>query len=286
VTVDVIQVSDLHVTEAGDVFGQDARVALDLIFADVDARGLDPDLVVATGDLAHHGEAESYAWLHERFAALDVPVHCLAGNHDRAAPFAERLPGANVHAVPSTDVDGWRFVFLDSNALGREVHDDGTVHDRDERVHRAHSGELLPDDARWFSEFLAGPEAGPVMVWLHHPPVAHPLAAALEARPFTQWLMEEFSRSGRVRGVSAGHLHSAFDAERAGVGYWTCPSGWLGLDFDARTMAPPGYRHFRFHPDGTIESTAYWVDDVRYAERPPFPDWVLKVLAGDDIISE
>ena len=51
-------------------------------------------------------------------------------------------------------------------------------------------------------------------------------------------------------------------------------------------MAPPGFRHFRFHPDGTIESTAYWVDDVRYAERPPFPDWVLKVLAGDDIISE
>jgi len=89
--------------------------------------------------------------------------------------------------------------------------------------------------------------------------------------------------SGRVRGVSAGHLHSAYATERADVWYWTCPSGWLGLDFDARTMAPPGYRHFRFHPDGTIESTAYWIEDARYEERPPFPDWVLKVLAGEAV---
>ena len=60
----------------------------------------------------------------------------------------------------------------------------------------------------------------------------------------------------------------------------TCPSGWLDLDFDAGTIVPPGYRHFPFHADGTIESTAHFVDDPRYAERLPYPDWVPKVLAG------
>jgi len=101
------------------------------------------DALWCLGDLVGYGAQpnECCRWAMEH---ADV---CLAGNHDLAAPFAERLPGANVHAVPSTDVDGWRFVFLDSNALGREVHDDGTVHDRDERVHRAHSGELLPDES-------------------------------------------------------------------------------------------------------------------------------------------
>ena len=120
----------------------------------------------------------------------------------------------------------------------------------------AHAAQLLPDDERWFTELLTDGAPEPVMVWLHHPPVAHPIAAGLEARPFTQWLTAQFASSGRVRGVSAGHLHSAYGTERAGVSYWTCPSGWLGLDFNVRTMAPPGYRHFRFHPEGTIESAA------------------------------
>jgi Icc protein len=279
-TLDVIQVSDLHVAEAGEVLGQDGRVNLELILADVDARGFDPDLVVATGDLAHDGEAASYEWLHDRFAALGVPVHCLAGNHDRAEPFTEHLVGGLVRADPIADVDGWRFVFLDSNGLGPELGDDGAVRDTDHRTHDAHAAQLLPADAQWFTELLADGRPEPIMVWLHHPPLAHPIASGLEARVFTQWLLEQCVPSGRVRGVSAGHIHNAFATERAGIGFWTCPAGWLDLDFDAGTILPPGYRHFRFHADGTIESVAYVVDDPRFAERPPYPDWVPKVLAG------
>jgi Icc protein len=279
-TFDVVQISDLHITEAGEILGQDARVNFDMILDDVAARGLAPDAVVATGDLAHSGEAESYAWLHDRFAALGVPVYCLAGNHDLTDPFAEHLVGGPVQAVAAVDVGGWRFAFLDSNGLGREVAPDGTVHDADDRTHRAHAAQLLPDDERWFTQLLADGRTEPVMVWLHHPPVAHPIAAGLEARPFTQWLRDEFAASGRVRGVSAGHVHNGFATERDGVGFWTCPSGWLDLDFDAGTIVPPGYRHFRFHSDGSIESSAHLVEHPRYADRPRYPDWVPKVLAG------
>jgi 3',5'-cyclic AMP phosphodiesterase CpdA len=280
VTIDVVQVSDLHVTESGELMGQDPRVAVDLLLDDIGARRLDPDLVVATGDLAHDGDPKAYGWLRDRLDAFGVPVFCLAGNHDLDGPFTEHLPGGNVRIERAVDVDRWQFVFLDSNALGREVLADGTVRDVDDRVHRAHAAALLEADAAWLSETLGDGGDAPVMLWLHHPPVAHPLAAGLEARPFTVWLHAELAASGRVRGVAAGHIHNAYAAERAGVAYWTCPSGWLGLDFDARTHAPPGYRHFRFHPDGAIESTAHWIDDARYAERPPFPDWVIKVLAG------
>jgi len=280
VTIDVVQVSDLHINEAGEFLGQDARVNLELIFADIDARGLGPDLVVATGDLAHSGEASSYAWLHERFAALGVPVFCLAGNHDFTEPFRKHLLGGSVQAVDHTEIDGWRFVFLDSNALGREIAADGTVHDLGDRMHLAHAAQLLPEDEQWFTELLDGGGSDPIMVWLHHPPVAHPIAVGLEARPFTQWLFGAVASSGRVHGVAAGHVHNAFATERHGVTFWTCPSGWLDLDFDEGTIVPPGYRHFRFHPDGTVDSTAHWVDDARYAERPPYPDWVPKTLAG------
>ena len=279
-TLDVLQVSDLHITEAGEVLGQDARVNLELILADVDARGLEPDLVVATGDLTHAGEAASYAWLHDRFATLGVPVCCLAGNHDLTEPFTEHLVGGTVHAVPDLDVDGWRFVFLDSNGLGREPGDDGAFRDTDHRTHDAHAAHLLPGDEEWFTALLDDGRPEPIMVWLHHPPIAHPIASGLEDRAFTQWLLAACAASGRVRGVSAGHLHNGFAAERAGIGFWTCPSGWLDLDFDAGTIVPPGYRYFQFHNDGTIESTMYLVHDPRYAERPPYPEWVPKVLAG------
>jgi Icc protein len=280
VTLDVVQVSDLHITEAGEVLGQDARANLELILADVDARGLVPEVVVATGDLAHAGEAASYAWLRERFAALGVPVYCLPGNHDSSEPFAEHLVGGSVQAVPDADVDGWTFVFLDSNGLGRTTGNDGAIRDTEHRTHDAHAAHLLPADARRCSDLLADDRASPIMMWLHHPPIAHPIARGLEDRAFTQWFLQECASSGRVRGVSAGHIHNAFAAERAGIQFWTCPSGWLDLDFDAGTIVPPGYRHFRFHADGTIESTAYFVEDPRYADRPPYPAWVPKVLAG------
>jgi hypothetical protein len=75
------------------------------------------------------------------------------------------------------------------------------------------AGELLPEDQVWLPEALTLAGDHPVMVWLHHPPVAHPLAAALEQRDF-------------------------------------------GASTSTRARWPPGCRHFRFHPDGRIESAA------------------------------
>ena len=55
-TFDVIQVSDLHITDGGELHGQDPRLAVDLVFDDIAARALRPDVIVATGDLANAGE--------------------------------------------------------------------------------------------------------------------------------------------------------------------------------------------------------------------------------------
>jgi Icc protein len=235
---------------------------------------------VVTGDLAHDGEPAAYEWLGARLAALGVPVHCLPGNHDATDAMGAHLPRDGVTLPDALDLDGWRFLFLDTNAHGREIGPDGTVRDRPDRTHVAHTGGLLPEDARWLDVQLASAGDQPVMVWMHHPVVAHPLAEAVERAGDAPALRERFVQAGCVRAVSAGHLHHAFATERDGVQHFTCPSLWLDLDFDARTMMPPGYRHFRFAPDGTVESTAHFVDDPRYAERPPFPDWVLKVLTG------
>jgi Icc protein len=279
-TVDVLQVSDIHVTGEGDLHGQDPRANLDRVLADARARGLGPDLVVATGDLADDGDPRAYTWLRDRLTAFGAPAYCVAGNHDREPAFTRDLPGPGVCADRVLDVGEWRFVFLDSNALGRVPTPEGGLVDDEDRRHRARVGELVPDDIGWLHDVVNEAPERHVMVWLHHPPVAHPAFGGIDDREFTRMLARVAADAGTVRGVSAGHVHSAHDEERAGVRYFTGPSSWLALDLDAGTLAPPGYRHFRFHPDGRIDADVLWTEDVAGNRERPFPDWVLQVLTA------
>lgn len=275
----MLQLSDLHVTARGDLHGQDPRANLDRILADVDRRGLAPDVVVATGDLADDGDPAAYRWLHDRLAGLGVPVHCLAGNHDREPAFTEGLPGGPVRAERIAEVGGWRFLFVDTNAAGRTVDAAGAVVDAPDRRHGARAGALLPTDAEWLVDALAHDPTAPVVVWMHHPAVAHPAFAGLGERPFSRWLCDVVAAAGTVRAVSSGHVHSAHDTERGGVRHLTCPSGWLTLDLDTGTLVPPGYRTFTLHPDGSLDTTAHVVDDDGGPAPTPFPAWIPKVLA-------
>jgi len=232
----VLQLSDLHITGGGEMFGQDPRANLDRVLADVDRRGLRPDVVVATGDLGDTGDPAEYAHLRARLGLLGVPVYCLAGNHDAEPAFSAHLPGDPLLVVDAAEVGGWRFLFLDTNARGRVVQADGTVVDHDDRRHGARSGALLPADRAWLAEVLAEGTDRPTMIWMHHPAVAHPGFVGLDQSPFSRWFVETVGAAGTVRAVSSGHVHSPHAEERLGVYHFTCPSGWLALDLDAGTL--------------------------------------------------
>lgn len=272
-TIDVVQVSDLHVNDGSDLFGQNPRAAVEALLADITARDLGADLVVATGDLAHDGDPDAYEWLADRFVALGVPVAAIPGNHDDADAFRRHLPRAGVDLPQVLDLGDWRFVFLDSNAAEPD-----TPPGPDGRRHGARIGALRDADAVALVAAIEEADAH-VMVWTHHPPLAHPRFEGLAGAGYAPWLRERLTRSGAVRGLSGGHVHSEFATELDGVRYFTCPSVWLSLDLDAGTLAPPGYRHFRFHTDGRIDARTHWIDTGRTEPWPPYPDWVPKVLA-------
>lgn len=171
--------------------------------ADVDRRGLVPDVVVATGDLGDTGDPEEYRYLRETLGGLGVPVYCLAGNHDGEPAFTEELPGAPLQVAEEADVAGWRFLFVDTNAAGRTVRDDGSVVDREDRRHGARSGALLPADEARLAARLAAPDDRPTMLWMHHPAVAHPVFVGLDERPFSRWVVETVAAAGTVRAVAS-----------------------------------------------------------------------------------
>jgi 3',5'-cyclic-AMP phosphodiesterase len=283
----VVQISDTHFggPSPGEIrtgpSTRDPADTLDAVFADVDAKCLAPDVVVVTGDLANHGTVDAYRELSARLAHLDVPVYCLAGNHDFADPFEAEMPRANVSIDRSARIGDWLFVLFDTNAAARIADESGLVHDAPNRTLRANRGLISATDLAWAADVLARSDAAHVMVWMHHPPLSPPGHHGLDRPEFTDPLFDVLQQDGRVRGIGAGHIHAFYECKRAGIRVLSCPSTWLSFDIDASVFGPPGYLFYELHPSGKVDATVQFVDDPRFAERAPLPAFVGRMLRGE-----
>ena len=81
----VAQITDMHVKRRGLVLHHMPHVARPLERALSALAGLPepPACIVATGDLTENGTPQEYARLREILSQSPIPVHLLAGNHDR-----------------------------------------------------------------------------------------------------------------------------------------------------------------------------------------------------------
>ncbi|HWW54603.1 MAG TPA: metallophosphoesterase, partial [Acidimicrobiales bacterium] len=85
------QISDLHVgTPAGGVIDTAPYVAAAV--GHLNELDPQPQLVLASGDLAESGDGPSYARLAELLAPLRAPVVLLAGNHDERSALRAAFP--------------------------------------------------------------------------------------------------------------------------------------------------------------------------------------------------
>ena len=81
----IAQITDLHLGfDAADP-REANRGRLDCVIARLTDGPNRPDLLLATGDLADHGDAESYRQLQHALSACPFPVHYALGNHDDRA---------------------------------------------------------------------------------------------------------------------------------------------------------------------------------------------------------
>ncbi len=203
--------------------------------------------VLATGDLSQDETPGSYEHFRDQVSRLNVPVWCLAGNHDAPAPMAEAL------APPRFQVDGaqqsgdWCVILLESFLAGD------------------HGGRLAPDHLEWLDATLRENKAPHVLLAIHH----HPLA--LQSRWLdelglynAQDLFSIIDRTPQIRGVVAGHVHQASDINRNAVRYLTTPSTCFQFlpasDVFAVDRRPPGFRWLDLMSDGSIETSVVWVE--------------------------
>lgn len=280
-TIRVGQLSDTHFLEEGEEpeggFAYDIGQAFDAVLGHINGQP-ELDMVVVTGDVADHGRPAQYRLALDAFEQLPAPVMVAPGNHDQDAAFAVGLGATKVSTPRIVHRDNWCFAFVDSNA-GVMV-DNGNGHRVDpDYGDRLHSNGLLgPAEAAWLRQVCDTTDAEHVFVWVHHPPIAG-FGPDRDSSYDAEWtaLLPQLPK---VRGLGAGHTHMPGEVVCDGRPVFVCPAFKNNFDLAAKTLLPPGYRTFDFHPDGSVTSEVHLIDHERWP-RSPLPRSVVALLNGE-----
>ncbi|WP_461209959.1 phosphodiesterase [Desulfocurvus sp. DL9XJH121] len=226
----IAQISDSHLTATGTACGvADTAGALARAVNWLNALDPAPDVVVLTGDVADSGQPEGYEAAAGILGGLDAPCLALPGNHDQRARMRSGLaalpgacgrgPGGRIQFAE--DAGGVRLVGLDTLVPGRP------------------GGALDAGALDWLRGALD--HAGPVMLFMHHPPFAVGVPGMDLAFGGSGELAAVVRGAGNVLAVCCGHLHLPVATRFAGAQACTAPSVGMPLHLDLATDGPPQF---------------------------------------------
>ena len=269
-TIRVIQLSDTHFledeAEPEGGHSYDTDEAFDALLDHLgDHRG--HDMVVVTGDVADHGRPGQYRKAADAFSRFEIPVNVTPGNHDQDRAFSAGIGRPGVATSRVVEAGAWAFLFVDSCAGLMVEHDSGRHVDPVDYEARLHSeGSLGGRETAWVRDMCAATAAEHVFVWVHHPPGCP--VPRMRADDYTAAWAELLSSLPEIRGIGAGHTHIPDTYAFHGRDVHVAPSLKNSFDLHNDTWLPPGYRTYRFEPDGSVTSALHLVDDERWPRRP------------------
>lgn len=277
----IAQVTDVHLGFDPDNPAEFNRKRLDQVLRALNDGPNRPDLLLATGDLTDHGDADSYRRLANAFSQCDFPVWPCMGNHDDRANFAIHFPH-----VPQQDgfvqyvisLPGKRIIMLDTLEPGR------------------HGGAFCERRAAWLADRLDEDNATPTLIVMHHPPVevgidwmnTHP------EEPWVRRFAATIVNRPNIEAILCGHIHRAVTAPWHGTTIAICSSTapQLGLDLrpmdpetpDNRPMIvadPPAYALHRWTEHGLITHFETADDHVMLAKFDATMQPLVRMLIGE-----
>lgn len=207
----IAQISDLHLGFVPDDPGEMNARRLNAVLDRLAALPVQPDLLIASGDLTERGDAASYRRVRDALAACPFPVHYALGNHDRREAFGAVFPDL---ALPGgflqyeIDCGDLRVLVLDTLEVGR------------------HGGAFCAVRACWLAERLDEAPDRPTILVLHHPPIATGIdwLTTMPDEPWVQRLAAAITGRDNIVALLAGHIHRSIAGRFEGVPVFVGPS--------------------------------------------------------------
>ncbi|MCM0610934.1 3',5'-cyclic-AMP phosphodiesterase [Marinobacter sediminum] len=241
----VLQLTDPHLmaNASGELLGVNTRDSLNAVIEEVLQVHGQPDLILATGDLAQDSSETAYRVFGDSLKAFACGSAWLAGNHDDAGTLRE--VAADYQADRRHIVQGgWQFILLDSSVAGKVY------------------GELAQSELDFLESTLRENPDIPTLVTLHHHPVdiGSDWMGKIGLRNRDAF-WEVVDRFPQVRMVLWGHIHQEHDLERHGVSLLATPSTCIQFTSGSSQFSveavPPGYRWFELSAGGNFKTDVH-----------------------------
>lgn len=193
----VIHLSDVQLQPLPATGEPPTPKELQLIFDDVVAHDLAPDLVVISGDLFQHGHTTDYQWLRaylsEQAQRLGAPIQVILGDQDDRTAFnAGYLGRTTTYYAYKQVYQNMDFYFLDSKWRSRRP-----------------AGWLARDQLDWLNKNLHLAPRRRAFIFMHHPLDAPALRTMRYTLLQNNHELLAILHGHNIGGIFAGHLHFA-----------------------------------------------------------------------------
>lgn len=233
----LIHVTDTHLVPRGELlYGLNACERLDACVDDINRHHADAELCVITGDLAHNGTPQAYGDFRDAIARLPMPVHLLAGNHDRRETMREMFPAIGV------DENGFLQSVVQTSA--------GLFILLDTVEHAKGWGSFCEKRRAWLKARLEEAGNAPVFLFMHHAPfhVGIPSVDRLGLGGDGVLMGELLAPYRNIRHLFFGHYHRPICGSWRGIPVSTMrgtnhqvPFDLDTVDWVPKSLEPPAY---------------------------------------------
>lgn len=223
----IAQLTDIHIGFDPDAKPEELnrirfRATLDRVLSSPNK----PDLLVLSGDLTDHGDADSFAKIAAHLRNVPCPVLPMVGNHDTREELLTAFPDTPiedgfVHYV--VEHEGLRIICLDTFEPGR------------------HGGAFCHRRRDWLKSKLDEGAGEPCVIFMHHPPVVSGIDW-MDPAPDEDWIAN-FADAVRghehsIQSIHCGHLHRRLHTSFNGIPLGVTPSVAPLVALDLRDIDP------------------------------------------------
>lgn len=258
----VLQLTDCHLLEGDDaqVFGLNTQETFNWVTDLLQQQFPNPDLIIATGDIAEDGSAGAYKKFVHKVLKLSQKVAWLPGNHDVLNTMREVDASLGVKVI---EVSDWKILLLDSHIEGKV------------------EGYLARAELDFLETELLRDTERPVLIGVHHPPME---IEATYLNPHRIGNADDFftviDRFTNIKGIFFGHIHQLIDQHRSNVRLLASPSTCHQFSPHGDSFAfddlPPGYRWFELFAGGRFETGVVRIDADLMKRKP------IRATCGDN----